>query len=119
MDTPKIDKIQIGKLILIDSKTLNVFYDKFEVQVENLTFKFEFFYNGTERYTNFNKIKDDVYNISFFNLEENKLQGIISPLRFGKIDSINYCFSASCVLSENKQFKTIIFNLFKEIEDEI
>ena len=119
MEIPKIDKIQVGKLVLIDSRAINVFYDKFEVQVENLTFKFEFFYNNAGLYTNFNKIKDNVYNISFFNLEENKLQGIISPLRFGKIDGVTYCFSASCILSENKQFKTVVFNLFKETEDEI
>jgi hypothetical protein len=119
MDKPQIDRILIDNYELIDSRVINLFRTHFDVFVENLAFHFEFIDDRSDRV----KIEisryrgDDIFDVSIYNFETGGLQGFFAPNPIGDLGKTRYHFSITGIAHENRRYKSIVFNLFQEVEN--
>jgi len=118
MDTPKISKITIDNLELIDSRAINLFSNKFQVQIENIIINFEFTIDWDKNGMLIKMEDENTFNVTVYNFKPNEIR-IYSPAELGSIDGIMHYFSITGL--HNTVYigdhYGVLFNLFREIKN--
>ena len=118
MENLSISHIFMDNLELVDSQSVNVFKDTFDIWVENIRFRIIFIEDKKETAgADVDKVDPETYNITLYNLQNGGLRGIMKPIGFGIFKDTEYSFSITGITHKNPEYKRVVFNLFKEVKN--